>query len=392
VLLLLTILISFINNHAVAFSIIVKKDSYSVLPNRKLDKFPRIVDAKSTKILRQTLFDDDDLQNSNRIHPSTKSNFSARIRSLGQLIIDRCDTLRSAGFYDTVERNDGLNAYHNYPLIAGFKTNASFFLLAFGYKCYRSIFINKMNIWERQPQWNTVMTSREMEVKAELKAYKCIPCGSTLFIAKGRKWFQMPADYKCYACGASGSENFVDVREELLEDMDDDYFDYEKPLDFLSASERRQLMKQAGGDEAKATALLQNTSAKKEEVVSNGEEKKDKDEEKENTMIDKEAAGESEAHASTESVVDVDEQFGESGSIGDDQSSETIGIDTDNRSSESSGVDTDDQSSESSGIDTDEQAKHSDSSNISQEESDEIPTSIQMKDPGDLDILDMDNF
>jgi hypothetical protein len=52
-----------------------------------------------------------------------------------------------------------------------------------------------MAIWERQPQWNTVMTSKEQEEKANLKAMTCNNCGTTIFIAKGRKWFQMPKDY-----------------------------------------------------------------------------------------------------------------------------------------------------------------------------------------------------
>ena len=84
----------------------------------------------------------------------------------------------------------------------------------------------------------------------------CNNCGSTIFIAKGRKWFQMPKGYTCYCCGASGEDAFTNTREELLEEIDDDYFDYEKPLDFVSAAERRRLMKQAGGDETKANELL----------------------------------------------------------------------------------------------------------------------------------------
>ena len=52
-----------------------------------------------------------------------------------------------------------------------------------------------MAIWERQPQWNTVMTSKEQEEKANLKAMTCNNCGTTIFIAKGRKWFHMPKDY-----------------------------------------------------------------------------------------------------------------------------------------------------------------------------------------------------
>lgn len=84
----------------------------------------------------------------------------------------------------------------------------------------------------------------------------CKTCGSTIFIAKGRKWFQMPKGYTCYCCGATGEDAFTNTRGDILEEIDDDYFDYEKPLDFVTAAERRKLMKQAGGDEAKANELL----------------------------------------------------------------------------------------------------------------------------------------
>ena len=36
----------------------------------------------------------------------------------------------------------------------------------------------------------------------------------------------------------------------------DDYFEYERPLDFVSAAERRKVMKEAGGDEDKANEIL----------------------------------------------------------------------------------------------------------------------------------------
>lgn len=177
-----------------------------------------------------------------------------RIKLFGGVIKDRSDTMRSAGFY---EDENGLE-----PLTAGYKTNISVFVACMLYKWYRSIFINKMAIWERQPQWNTVMTSKEQEEKANLKAMTCNNCGTTIFIAKGRKWFQMPKDYECYSCGASGDDAFTDIRADVLEDIEDDYFDYEKPLDFVSAAERRKLMKEAGGDEEKANAMLTQGDAK----------------------------------------------------------------------------------------------------------------------------------
>lgn len=66
----------------------------------------------------------------------------------------------------------------------------------------------------------------------------------------------MPKGYVCYCCGASGEDAFTNTREKLLDEIDDDYFDYERPLDFVTAAERRKLMKQAGGDEVKANELL----------------------------------------------------------------------------------------------------------------------------------------
>lgn len=140
----------------------------------------------------------------------------------------------------------------------------------------------QLAIWERQPQWNTVITSKEDEEKANLEAMTCKECGSTIFIAKGRKWFQMPKGYTCYCCGATGEDAFTNTREDLLEEIDDDYFDYEKPLDFVTAAERKKLMKQAGGDEEKANALLTQGSAALEEgnadaaPASTGEKKKKK--------------------------------------------------------------------------------------------------------------------
>ena len=44
---------------------------------------------------------------------------------------------------------------------------------------------------------------------------------------------------------------------------------YEKPLDFVSAAERRQLMKEAGGDEAKAIEML--TQQNKDAAAEAGE-------------------------------------------------------------------------------------------------------------------------
>ncbi|KAL3761891.1 hypothetical protein ACHAWU_005408, partial [Discostella pseudostelligera] len=108
-------------------------------------------------------------------------------------------------------------------------------------------------VWDRQPQWNMVITSPEQE--KELHAYSCLKCGATIFIARHREWFFQGGNTVCTNCGAKGAENFVDVRGEVIDSIDDDYFDYESPLDFVSAAERRKLVKQAGGDEELAKKL-----------------------------------------------------------------------------------------------------------------------------------------
>jgi len=92
-----------------------------------------------------------------------------------------------------------------------------------------------------------VVTSPEQE--KELHAYECKSCGATIFIARHREWFFQGGNTKCTNCGATGKDNFVDVRGEVIDSIDDDYFDYESPLDFVSAAERRKLVQQAGGDE-----------------------------------------------------------------------------------------------------------------------------------------------
>jgi hypothetical protein len=68
----------------------------------------------------------------------TKSKYPASpaLKRLARQILDRSDTLKSAGFYDPQQ-----SQYP--PVVAGAKTNIALFLLALGYKWYRSIFINK---------------------------------------------------------------------------------------------------------------------------------------------------------------------------------------------------------------------------------------------------------
>lgn len=105
-----------------------------------------------------------------------------------------------------------------------------------------------------------VITSKEQE--KDLRAYTCKKCQSTLFIAKNREWFFEGdaglAGLGCYSCGAKGKDNFIMDRDRIVEDVADidDYFDYERPLDFVSAAERRALLKKAKGNEVLANEML----------------------------------------------------------------------------------------------------------------------------------------
>lgn len=152
-------------------------------------------------------------------------------------------------------------------------TKNMFFWLwtAFCIKWYRARYVFKIPVWDRQPNWNNVITSKEQE--KDLKAFTCKKCGSTLFIAKSREFF-FEGDtgiggLGCFACGAKGAENFVMDRDRIVEEVADidDYFEYERPLDFISAAERRKVLRETGGDEDAANQLLverENANASKE--------------------------------------------------------------------------------------------------------------------------------
>ena len=141
-------------------------------------------------------------------------------------------------------------------------TKNMFFWLwtAFCIKWYRARYVFKIPVWDRQPNWNNIITSKEQE--KDLKAFTCKNCGSTIFIAKSREFF-FEGDtgiggLGCFACGAKGKDNFVMDRDRIVEEVADidDYFEYERPLDFISAAERRKVLKEVGGDEDAANALL----------------------------------------------------------------------------------------------------------------------------------------
>lgn len=175
---------------------------------------------------------------------STTTSRRQRIQSKLLQLYQRTNTLEAAG----LSSNNDLQ-----PLQAGFKSNVMLLVGAFLFKWYRARFINKIPVWDRQPQWNMVVTSPEQE--KELHAYSCKSCGATIFIARHREWFFQGGNTKCTNCGATGEDNFEDIREDVIDSIDDDYFDYESPLDFVSAAERRKLVKQAGGDEELAKKI-----------------------------------------------------------------------------------------------------------------------------------------
>ena len=77
------------------------------------------------------------------------SSVRQRIKAFGQLAIERTNTLKAAGLYD---KENGLM-----PMQAGFKTNVGLLVGAFLFKWYRARFINKIPVWDRQPQWYVVV-------------------------------------------------------------------------------------------------------------------------------------------------------------------------------------------------------------------------------------------
>mmetsp|Transcript_18704 Transcript_18704/g.38355 ORF Transcript_18704/g.38355 Transcript_18704/m.38355 type:complete len:385 (-) Transcript_18704:92-1246(-) len=141
-----------------------------------------------------------------------------------------------------------------------FKNMFYWLWVAFCIKWFRARYVFKIPVWDRQPNWNNIITSKEQE--KDLKAFTCKTCGSTIFIAKTREFFFEGSTgiggLGCFSCGAKGADNFVMDRDRIVEDVADidDYFEYERPLDFISAAERRKVLKETGGDEDAANKLL----------------------------------------------------------------------------------------------------------------------------------------
>ena len=214
-------------------------------------------------------------------HQLSSSSSSHKPR-IWKRILNRFDTIESAGLDDddSDQRQQvqvsgifrRIKQLHN-PItyliiatIAGFRYDWCFrnpyywFAVGFCIKWYRARYVFKIPVWDRQPNWNNIITSKEQE--KDLKAFTCKNCGSTLFIAKTREFF-FEGDtgiggLGCFACGAKGKDNFVMDRDRIVEDVADmdDYFEYERPLDFVSRAERRKLLKETKGDEEKANEIL----------------------------------------------------------------------------------------------------------------------------------------
>lgn len=207
-------------------------------------------------------------------------------RSTLKRVLDRFDTIKSAGLEDVkvaglgdkIKSLHGPKTYLLLALAAGLKWKWCFrnpyywFGVAFCIKWYRARYVFKIPVWDRQPNWNNIITSKEQE--KDLKAYTCLNCGSTIFIAKTREFF-FEGDtgiggLGCFACGAKGKENFVMDRDRIVDDVADmdDYFEYERPLDFVSRAERRKLLKEAGGSEERANEILMARAGAETAVVS----------------------------------------------------------------------------------------------------------------------------
>jgi len=274
---------------------------------------------------------------------------------------------------------------------------AWWFAIAFCVKWFRARYVFKIPVWDRQPNWNNVITSKEQE--KDLKAFTCKTCGSTIFIAKTREFFFEGSTgiggLGCFSCGAKGPDNFVMDRDRIVEDVADmdDYFEYERPLDFISRAERRELMKEAGGDEEKANQILveRNNAQASEESQAQAE-----------AIVN---GGKAESVAETDVVAEEEEDTATS-----DEPEETFTIDDEQKSGSSEDEDESEQNSPEKSIEV-EAAKVEKEVEMKSEESSEEPTvekkvekktvkpstaaskqSSPSSSEDDLDLLGMDEF
>jgi hypothetical protein len=170
------------------------------------------------------------------------------------------------GLFGPIKKLHNPIVYFVLGILAGFRYDWCFkspvywFAIGFTIKWYRARYVFKIPVWDRQPNWNNIITNKEQE--KDLRAFTCTSCGSTIFIAKTREFFFEGntgiGGLGCFSCGAKGKDNFIMDRDRIVEDVGDmdDYFEYERPLDFVSRAERRKLVKEAQGDENRANQLL----------------------------------------------------------------------------------------------------------------------------------------
>ena len=151
-------------------------------------------------------------------------------------VMKRFNTLKSVGLEDealTAGVGDKIKSLHNpktylaLSAMALLKWNGLgrnplyWFATAFCVKWYRARYVFKIPVWDRQPNWNNIITSKEQE--KDLKAFTCKNCGSTIFIAKTREFFFEGSTgiggLGCFSCGAKGADNFIMDRDRIVDDV-----------------------------------------------------------------------------------------------------------------------------------------------------------------------------
>jgi len=159
--------------------------------------------SSTTPVSRSPLFHS---RNSN--NEDLSQSLSSRKKSLFKKLLHRRNTLELAGIHNaklagsadgksglfgTLKKAHNPKTYLALALIAAIRWESLWknlfywFAVGFCVKWYRARYVFKIPVWDRQPNWNNVITSKEQE--KDLKAYTCKKCGSTIFIAKTREFF-----------------------------------------------------------------------------------------------------------------------------------------------------------------------------------------------------------
>jgi hypothetical protein len=151
-------------------------------------------------------------------------------------------------------------------------------------------------------------------------------------------------------------------RDRIVEDVKeiDDYFEYERPLDFVSRAERRKLLHEAQGDEERANQLL----------------------------VERANAA---AGATTVTVETVATTKSPSGAAIDDRNDDMEVVETE-QVTESTSLEDVQPEEQGSNLETETQEEEETSSRSSAPSSPQKSNSISSKSADDLDILDMDEF